>query len=66
VGVVVMVSQRDVSRVGAPHEFGRGHIAFGGVVVRTPVPSAGMIRIRFDGFTESASQAKATPQVPSV
>jgi len=25
-----------------------------------------MIRIRFDGFTESASQAKATPQVPSV
>jgi len=25
-----------------------------------------MIRIRFDGFTESASQAKATPQGPSV
>jgi len=25
-----------------------------------------MIRIRFDGFTESASQAKATPQVPAV
>jgi len=24
-----------------------------------------MIRIRFDGFTESASQAKATPQAPS-
>jgi len=25
-----------------------------------------MIRIRFDGFTESASQAKATPQVDQV
>jgi len=35
------------------------------MIDRTPVPSAGMIRIRFDGFTESASQAKATPQVPS-
>jgi hypothetical protein len=33
------------------------------MIDRTPVPSAGMIRIRFDGFTESASQAKATPQV---
>jgi hypothetical protein len=38
----------------------------GGMVVQTPVPSAGMIRIRFDGFTESASQAKATPQVGQV
>ena len=41
----------------------QGHTAFGGMIVRTPSPSAGIIRIRFDGFTGSVSQAKATPQV---
>ena len=34
---------------------------FGGVIVRTPSPSAGMIRIRFDGFTEKGISGESHP-----